>query len=468
MTQCSPNFGSNHEFRCCHASLRAEPDRSRQTRRQPSRRNVSGAAMRSPRCCASWIFRISRWCPARAIAGCTTASSTISATARRRWCCAIHEENAVAIAHGYAKVTDRMMAAALHANVGLMRATMAIYNAWCDRAPILILGATGPWDATKRRPWIDWIHTSSRPGRAHPQLHQVGQPAGLAGRRDGSAAARRADRADRAARPGLRQPRSRDAGRQDRRDAGAAGRRALSRRRSRRSPRPNSSPQAAKLLSDAKNPVILAGPLLAQRRRLERARRARRKAQRAGAHQHQARGGVSHRSPPARRRRRVAYLADEARALVASADVILSLDWLDLAGTLKQAFGDEAGRRAKVIQVSCDAHSHRGWSMDHQGLPPVDVYLMCETDAAVPLLLEAVTRAQRAPKLPRARRCCRLPPDAVSLRGVGVGAGSGDARHRRLLHALPARLERRLHAFPPSARLHRPRRRRRRGLRARA
>src|ERR1019366_10006150 len=51
----------------------------------------------------------------------------------------IHEENAVAVAHGYAKVTDRMMAAAVHANVGLLRAPMAIYNAWCDRAPILIL-----------------------------------------------------------------------------------------------------------------------------------------------------------------------------------------------------------------------------------------------------------------------------------------------------------------------------------------
>ena len=53
---------------------------------------------------------------------------------------AIHEESAVAIAHGYAKVTDRMMAAAVHANIGLLLAPMAVYNAWCDRAPVLILG----------------------------------------------------------------------------------------------------------------------------------------------------------------------------------------------------------------------------------------------------------------------------------------------------------------------------------------
>src|SRR5262249_5435249 len=31
---------------------------------------------------------------------------------------------------------------------------------WCDRLPMLILGATGPLDATRRRPWVDWIHTA--------------------------------------------------------------------------------------------------------------------------------------------------------------------------------------------------------------------------------------------------------------------------------------------------------------------
>src|SRR4249920_2130687 len=76
----------------------------------------------------------------------------------------LHEESAVAIAHGYGKVTGRAMAAALHWNVGLMHATMAIFNAWCDRMPVLLLGATGPVDAPKRRPWIDWIHTARDQG----------------------------------------------------------------------------------------------------------------------------------------------------------------------------------------------------------------------------------------------------------------------------------------------------------------
>src|SRR5215212_9578182 len=73
----------------------------------------------------------------------------------------LHDETAVSIAQGYFKASDRMMAAALHSNVGLMHATMPIFNSWCDRTPVLVLGATGAWDAAKRRPWIEWIHTCS-------------------------------------------------------------------------------------------------------------------------------------------------------------------------------------------------------------------------------------------------------------------------------------------------------------------
>ena len=73
----------------------------------------------------------------------------------------LHDETAVSVAQGYWKASGRMMAAALHSNVGLMHATMPIFNAWCDRTPVLVIGATGAWDAMKRRPWIEWIHTCS-------------------------------------------------------------------------------------------------------------------------------------------------------------------------------------------------------------------------------------------------------------------------------------------------------------------
>jgi len=77
-----------------------------------------------------------------------------------------HEETAVQVAHGYAKASGKPMVAILHNLVGLLHANMAIYYAYIDRAPIFIVGATGPMDETKRRPRIDWIHTAQGQGEA--------------------------------------------------------------------------------------------------------------------------------------------------------------------------------------------------------------------------------------------------------------------------------------------------------------
>jgi acetolactate synthase-1/2/3 large subunit len=77
-----------------------------------------------------------------------------------------HEETAVQIAHGYAKASGKPMVAILHNLVGLLHANMAIYYAYIDRAPVFIVGATGPMDETKRRPRIDWIHTAQGQGEA--------------------------------------------------------------------------------------------------------------------------------------------------------------------------------------------------------------------------------------------------------------------------------------------------------------
>lgn len=73
---------------------------------------------------------------------------------------ACHEEIAVAVAHGYYKAGNRHMAVLTHANVGLLHASMALFNAWCDRVPLFVVGGNGPLAADLRRPWIDWIHTS--------------------------------------------------------------------------------------------------------------------------------------------------------------------------------------------------------------------------------------------------------------------------------------------------------------------
>jgi acetolactate synthase I/II/III large subunit len=77
-----------------------------------------------------------------------------------------HEETAVQIAHGYAKASSKPMVAILHNLVGLLHANMAVYYAYTDRAPVFIIGATGPMDETKRRPRIDWIHTAQVQGEA--------------------------------------------------------------------------------------------------------------------------------------------------------------------------------------------------------------------------------------------------------------------------------------------------------------
>ena len=75
-----------------------------------------------------------------------------------------HEKIAVQVAHGYAKVTGEPLAVIVHNVVGMLHSVMGIYYAYIDRAPIFIIGATGPMDEGKRRPWIDWIHTANVQG----------------------------------------------------------------------------------------------------------------------------------------------------------------------------------------------------------------------------------------------------------------------------------------------------------------
>jgi len=70
----------------------------------------------------------------------------------------LHEESAVAMGHGYAKIAGKPIAVACHGTVGLQHAAMAIYNAWCDRAPVVVL-AGNHLDATERRAGVEWSHS---------------------------------------------------------------------------------------------------------------------------------------------------------------------------------------------------------------------------------------------------------------------------------------------------------------------
>ena len=58
------------------------------------------------------------------------------------------------------------MVAIVHNLVGLLHAPMGVYYAYLDRAPVFIIGATGPLEEPKRRPYIDWIHSAHVQGQA--------------------------------------------------------------------------------------------------------------------------------------------------------------------------------------------------------------------------------------------------------------------------------------------------------------
>ena len=170
----------------------------------------------------------------------------------------VHEETAVGISHGYAKVTDKMMASGLHANIGMMRAIMSVYNAWCDRAPILILGATGPWDATQRRPWIDWIHTTADQGGLIRNFTKWDNQPGSPG-----AAVEALMRASQIAQTAPKGPTyiNLEVGMQEGKIGPMPTLPDPKRNAPPKSPQPSAElvAEAARLLSNAKNPVILAG-----------------------------------------------------------------------------------------------------------------------------------------------------------------------------------------------------------------
>jgi thiamine pyrophosphate-dependent acetolactate synthase large subunit-like protein len=71
-------------------------------------------------------------------------------------CC--HEESSVAMAHGYSKIEGKPACVLAHGTVGLQHASMALYNAYCDRAPVYMIVGNSV-DAASRRPGVEWEHS---------------------------------------------------------------------------------------------------------------------------------------------------------------------------------------------------------------------------------------------------------------------------------------------------------------------
>jgi len=70
----------------------------------------------------------------------------------------LHEESSVGMAHGYAKIEGKPLLVFAHGTVGLQHASMAVYNAYCDYVPVIVIGGN-IIDATKRMPPVEWTHS---------------------------------------------------------------------------------------------------------------------------------------------------------------------------------------------------------------------------------------------------------------------------------------------------------------------
>ena len=306
----------------------------------------------------------------------------------------LHEEHAVAIAHGYAKVTERPMAAAVHANVGLMHATMAIYNAFCDRVPMVILGATGPVDAAKRRPWIDWIHTATdQAALIRPFIKFDDQPHSV------NAAVMSLVRA-------TSMTISKPSGpvyvcldvhlQEDKVEPESIHYPDTARYLQAKSPGPASEDvrRVVAALAESKRPLFLLGRLnRSQKCWDERVKLAEIYDARVLTDLKQACSFPTshklHACPPS------VFNSPQASEIIQSADLIISFDWVDLAGTLQAAHRPGVEPSSKIVHVSLDGALHNGWSKDHFGFPPVDITVQADADKVMTALLAEAAVSDR-------------------------------------------------------------------------
>src|SRR4029079_8987143 len=62
-------------------------------------------------------------------------------------------------AHGYFKIAGKPLMTICHGTVGLQHAAMAVYNAWCDRVPVIIMGGND-LAAAHRPPGVPTFHSA--------------------------------------------------------------------------------------------------------------------------------------------------------------------------------------------------------------------------------------------------------------------------------------------------------------------
>jgi benzoylformate decarboxylase/acetolactate synthase-1/2/3 large subunit len=305
----------------------------------------------------------------------------------------LHEEISVAIAHGYAKATGRQMAAAVHDVVGLQHATMAVYNAWCDRVPLLLLGATGPVDAAKRRPWIDWIHT------AQVQANQVrdytkwdDQPASLEAVPE--SLIRAAQISDTAPRGPVYICFDTEIQEQPVPQGWAPPVVASFAAPRRAAPDPAAVAELAGWLVGARAPVVLADYVGREQRAVEQLVALAELAGLAVVDLERSYNKVSLNFPT----QHPLNLSGDAPAVLDAADVVIGLEARDLFGALNRvAPGGRVDPRhpgtARIASIGMGPCVKSAWSADYQRLQPCDLQLLCEPGPLLTALMPAVEAA---------------------------------------------------------------------------
>ena len=325
-----------------------------------------------------------------------------------------HEEIAVALAHGYAKAKRRPMAAAVHDIVGLQHASMAMFNAFCDRAPVLVLGATGPMDATRRRPWIDWIHTALVQGtQVRDYVKLDDQPATVGALPESLLRAWRVAQTEPQGPVYL----CLDAGLQEQPLDPAIALPDVARFGPPAPPHadPRAIDDAAARLVEARFPVIVAESL---GRRPEATAPLCRLAEALAApmldlsSEAQGRPSVPAEHP--------LDMSDARREVMLEADVVLALDVTSFLSVLGET--DRSTREvrlinpeARVIAISLDDYAFRSWAHTFQSLAPADLPIAADAGLALPALLAAVQdRLARDPRAAdRRARAARIAAGGV-------------------------------------------------------
>jgi acetolactate synthase-1/2/3 large subunit len=298
-------------------------------------------------------------------------------------CC--HEESAVGMAHGYAKIEGKPIGVLIHSTVGLQHASMAIFNAYCDRVPVYLI-AGNTIDVPQRRPGVEWDHSAvDLAAMVRDFVKWDDLPISLT---------HFAESAVRAYKIAMTPPRMpvlivADSELQEHEIAKDAGLRVPKLTLS--SPPQGDSgavTEAAKMLVAAQNPVLVVDraartadgmKLIAQLA----------ETLQAGVVDNTGRMNFPSRHP--------LNQSDRAPAAIASADVILGLEVSDLWGTL-HAYRDQLQRSSKpitkadtkVISIGISDLFSKGNFQDLQRYEEVDLAISGDAEATLPSLIEAV------------------------------------------------------------------------------